>query len=58
MPIRFLFRRTPIGLALGAWRLWRRLPASQRRRLIQAARTHGPKLASAAMQRRRARRLP
>jgi hypothetical protein len=51
-------RPMPLGLALAMWRVWRRLPAAQRRQLLQAARTHGPRLAQSAMQRRRARRFP
>jgi hypothetical protein len=52
------FRPTsPLGLALGAFHLWRRLPPSQRKRVVQAARTHGPKVAAAVLARRRAKRL-
>jgi hypothetical protein len=51
------FRPTsPLGLALGAFHLWRRLPPAQRKRFVQAARTHGPKVAAAMLARRRARR--
>ena len=57
MPLLFLLRRTPLAVLIGAWRLWRRLPASQRQRLIRAARTQGMVLAAAAMQRRRERML-
>ena len=46
--------RTPVGLALVAWRVWQRLPPPARRRAFQVARrhglrvatTHGPRLAS------------
>jgi hypothetical protein len=49
------FRPTsPLGLALGAFHLWRRLPPAQRRQLVAAARTHGPKVAAALVARRRA----
>jgi hypothetical protein len=51
---RFL-RRGPFAVALIAWRAWRRLPAAQRRQLVHAARTHGPKLAKSAAKRRRRR---
>jgi hypothetical protein len=37
-----------IGLALTAYDIWRRLPPSQRRRLLGAARKHGPRIAVAA----------
>jgi hypothetical protein len=51
------FRRLgPIGLALTAYDLWRRLPDAQRRQLVDATRKHGPRLASQAL--KRARRRP
>ena len=51
------FRPTsPLGLAFGAFHLWRRLPPAQRKRVVVAARTHGPKVAAAIMARRKARR--
>jgi len=37
-----------IGLALTAYDIWRRLPPSQRRRILVAARTHGPRIAKTA----------
>ena len=37
-----------IGLALTAYDIWRRLPPSQRRMLLSAGRTHGPRIAKAA----------
>jgi hypothetical protein len=46
-----------IGLALTAYELWKRIPASQRRRLLQSARKHGPKLAARALKARRRRWL-
>jgi hypothetical protein len=46
----------PIGVALTAYELWRRLPPSQRKRLIQATRIHGPRLAAAIVAWRRAAR--
>jgi hypothetical protein len=52
------FRPTsPLGLALGAFQLWRRLPPAQRKRVVMAARTHGPKVAAAVLARRRAKRI-
>jgi hypothetical protein len=36
----------PIGLALTAWDIWRRLPPRQRKQMLDIARTHGPKVAS------------
>jgi hypothetical protein len=56
----FSRRLGPVGLALTAWDLWRRLPPKQRRQIINVARKHGPKVAARVMQARarsRARRL-
>jgi hypothetical protein len=51
------FRPTsPLGLAFGAFHLWRRLPPAQRRQVVSAARRHGPKVAAAILARRRATR--
>jgi hypothetical protein len=51
------FRPTsPLGLAFGAFHLWRRLPPSQRKRFVRLARQHGPKVAAALMARRRPKR--
>ena len=55
MPIlrRLLLRRMgPLGAVLTAYDIWRRLPAKRRKQLLQAARTHGPRVASGAMKRR------
>jgi hypothetical protein len=41
-------RAGPLGLALTAWDLWRRLPPKQRKRLMKAARQHGPKIVETA----------
>ena len=50
------FRPTsPLGLAFGAYHLWRRLPPAQRKRVLQTARTHGPKVAAAILAKRKAR---
>jgi hypothetical protein len=54
---RTLTRRLgPIGAALTAWDLWRRLPPKQRRWVVKQARKHGPRLARQAMAAQRARR--
>ncbi|HWH06107.1 MAG TPA: hypothetical protein VNT23_06695 [Gaiellaceae bacterium] len=55
MPRPRLRPRTPLGLALTAFELWRRLPPSQRRRLLQATRKHGPRVASKLLAARRRR---
>lgn len=55
--LRLLTRRAgPLGLALTAYDIWRRLPPSQRKRIVSATRQHGPRLARAAAERRRARK--
>jgi hypothetical protein len=57
LPLRLLTRRAgPLGVALTAYDIWRRLPPKQRRMLMQSARKHGPRLAQAAAQRARTRR--
>jgi hypothetical protein len=44
---RLLSRRAgPVGLALTAWDIWRRLPPKQRKQIVNIARKHGPKVAS------------
>jgi hypothetical protein len=51
---RLLGRRAgPVGVALTLYDIWRRLPAKQRRRLIEHARTHGPRIAKQAYEARR-----
>jgi hypothetical protein len=42
----------PIGIALTAWDIWRRIPPRQRRQMLDLARKHGPRIASRAMQAR------
>jgi hypothetical protein len=37
-----------IGMALAAYKLWRRLPPAQKRMVLDQARVHGPKAAAAA----------
>ena len=39
----------PMGIAVSAWKLWRRLPSSQRKRVMKQVRKHGPKLAARAV---------
>jgi hypothetical protein len=36
----------PVGVALTAWDIWRRLPPRQRKQLINIARRHGPRMAA------------
>jgi hypothetical protein len=50
-----LFPTSPLGVAITAFELWRRLPPRQRRLLLQATRTHGPKVAAALLAKRRMR---
>jgi hypothetical protein len=40
--------RGTIGMALAAYKLWRRLPPAQKRLVLDRARVHGPKAAAAA----------
>jgi hypothetical protein len=56
MPPLFARRLGPLGLALTAYDLYRRLPEAQRRQLATAARKHGPRLASQAAKAAAARR--
>jgi hypothetical protein len=42
----------PLGLALTAWDIWRRLPPRQRKQIVSIARKHGPKVAARVMQAR------
>ena len=46
-------RMGPLGLALTAWDVYRRLPPAQRRWLLKQARAHGPALAQRAIKARR-----
>jgi hypothetical protein len=51
--IRSLGRRAgPLGIALTAWDLWRRLPPKQRKQLVNLARKHGPTVAARVMKAR------
>lgn len=50
---RLLGRRAgPLGLALTAVDLWRRLPPEQRQKVIDAGRKHGPRIASQVLKNR------
>ena len=56
MPLltRLIARRLgPVGLALTALDMWRRIPPEQRRQLVNATKTHGPRLAKNVAARRR-----
>jgi hypothetical protein len=46
---RVVGRLGPTGLAYSAWKLWRRLPPKQRKRVLKQVRRHGPKLAAKAV---------
>lgn len=46
-----------IGIALAAYRVWRRLPPAQRALVITQLRKHGPKAASAAAALAKSRRI-
>jgi hypothetical protein len=39
----------PIGIALTAWDIWRRLPPRQRKQVLNIARKHGPRVAARVM---------
>ena len=56
-----LRRVGPLGVALTAYDIWRRLPPRQRKQVLDLARKHGPRVASNALKvygRARARRGP
>jgi len=51
---RLLGRRVgPWGTALALWEIWKRIPPKHRKRLLQQARKHGPRLAKQALAARR-----
>ncbi len=50
--------RNPVAAGLLAYSLWRKLPPAQRRLLLEAARTHGPRVAAAAAAAAKARKRP
>lgn len=45
-------RLGPVGIALTAWDIWRRLPPKQRKQVISIARKHGPKVAARVLEAR------
>ncbi|MBA3365695.1 MAG: hypothetical protein H0U03_07915 [Actinobacteria bacterium] len=53
--LRYLLARRmgPFGIVLTAWDIWRRLPPKQRKRILDATRKHGPRMAAQARNRRR-----
>jgi hypothetical protein len=51
-------RRIVIALLLAAFRIWRRLPPEERRRVLDTMRRHGPRVASSLKQRARGGRTP
>jgi hypothetical protein len=46
-------RRIVIALLLAAFRIWRRLPPEERRRVLDSLRQHGPRVANSIKQRTR-----
>jgi hypothetical protein len=46
-------RAGPWGLAFALWEIWKRIPPKHRKRLLQQARQHGPRLAKQAYKARR-----
>jgi hypothetical protein len=42
-------RAGPVGIALTAWDIWRRLPPRQRKQVLDLARAYGPKVAAGAL---------
>jgi hypothetical protein len=58
-PFRTFGRRPgPVGLALTALEVWRRIPPAQRRQIIDATRRHGPRAAATAIRYWRGRQPP
>jgi hypothetical protein len=55
-PFRAFRRAGPVGLALTAWDIWRRIPKRHRREIVRQARRHGPKVAAKLMEQGRRRR--
>jgi len=56
VPRLFTRRLGPLGVALTAWDIWRRLPPKQRRWVVAQARTHGPRVAKQVYEAQRSRR--
>ena len=38
-----------VGVAVGAWKLWKRLPAARQKQVLAQARKHGPAAAKTAL---------
>jgi hypothetical protein len=58
-PFRLLSRRAgPIGLALTAYDIWRRLPPKQRKQILAVTRKHAPRVAAKVMNGAKQRRRP
>jgi hypothetical protein len=55
-PLKVTRRLGPVGAALAAYDIWRRLPPKQRQWLAQQARHHGPRIAKQALDAQRDRR--
>jgi hypothetical protein len=49
VPVPRLIPKNPVAAGWLAYTLWRKLPPNQRRLLLAAARTHGPRIAAAAV---------
>ncbi|MBA2642063.1 MAG: hypothetical protein H0U82_03920 [Actinobacteria bacterium] len=49
----FFVRRITVALLLAGFRMWRRLPPAERRRVWGAVRRHGPRVASSLARRGR-----
>jgi hypothetical protein len=52
-PIKLTRRAGALGMALTVYDVWKKLPPAQRRQLVEAARKHGPTVASRIVQTRR-----
>jgi hypothetical protein len=50
-------RRIVIALLLAGFRMWRRLPPEERRRVLDSVRRHGPRVASSVAERARSKRV-
>jgi hypothetical protein len=48
----------PLGIALTAYDVWRRLPPRQRKQVLELARKHGPRVASRVVQMRKNSKRP
>jgi hypothetical protein len=56
-PLRLVTRRAgPVGIALTAYDIWRRIPKRHRRQIVAATRKHGPRVAARLIKARRGRR--